>query len=492
MTALLETLRGRFGVVLRTETATVGAGELVAAVTELADRLRQAGHRRVALWADNGPAWAAIDLASLEAGICLIPLPSFFSAEQLQHILRTAEVDLLLAQAAVPLPQLGLTGATQRLDVLGESFAAVNLGMPTATTDAKITFTSGTTGRPKGVRLSAETMLQVADGLVSVLAPLGIERHLCALPLPTLLENLAGLYVPLLAEAEVVLPSLAELGYSGAGGLQIDRFLDCLDRYQPQSLILVPQLLQAMTVAAEHGLAVPHSLRFVAVGGATVSPALLRRARAVGIPAYEGYGLSECSSVVCLNLPGAERPGTVGRPLPHCEVQVLDDGEIAVRGAAYSGYLGEPPVAGNDWIRTGDVGQFDDDGFLRVTGRRKHVFITSYGRNVSPEWVESELTAEPAILQVAVFGEARPTNVAIVTSLVADTDVDAAVQRANGRLPEYARIGAWIRAGAPFTPANGQLTGNGRLRREAILAAYQSELDRLFDQGSEACSSTTN
>jgi len=232
-------------------------------------------------------------------------------------------------------------------------------------------------------------------------------------------------------------------------------------------VIFLPQMLAALVAALENGAPAPRSLRFAAVGGAKVSAALLTRARALGLPVYEGYGLSECASVVSLNLPGADRLGSVGRPLGHARVRI-DQGEIVVH-------------TGDAWLPTGDLGSVDADGYLYIDGRRKHVLITSFGRNVSPEWPEAELLAGRAIAQAAVFGEARPRLCALLVPApgAPDEAVEAQVYAANERLPDYARIGAWLRADEPFTPQNGFATANGRARREALWLAYGERLDAV-------------
>ena len=137
--------------------------------------------------------------------------------------------------------------------------------------------------------------------------------------------------------------------------------------------------------------------------------------------------------------------------------------------------------APREW-RTGDVGHRDADGFLHVTGRKRNVLINAFGRNVSPEWVESELGAGSAIAQALVFGEARPWLGAVVVPAAgaSDTAVAAAITAANARLPDYARVTRWMRAEAPFTFVGGELTANGRPVRERILARYGAHIDSLY------------
>jgi long-subunit acyl-CoA synthetase (AMP-forming) len=199
------------------------------------------------------------------------------------------------------------------------------------------------------------------------------------------------------------------LGIHGASGVDVPRLLTCLASRQPHSLILVPQLLLLLVSAAEQQAFDPRPLRFAAVGGARVSEALLQRAQRAGVPVYEGYGLSECASVVCLNRPSARRHGSVGQPLPHVQVRLADDGEVLVKGSTLLGYLGEASHSA-EWWPSGDLGEFDAEGFLYLKGRKKHQFVTSFGRNVNPEWVEAELTQRGLIAQAFVWGEAMPSN----------------------------------------------------------------------------------
>lgn len=432
--------------------------------------------RRIAIALDNGLAWALWDLAILKAGRIGVPLPAFFSPEQLRHVLDSAGVDSLIGDDIEPWLEHGFVQVEAGLS--RRSVANV-VALPRGT--AKITYTSGTTGRPRGVCLSAETMLAVAGSLVQAGAACEVRRHLTALPLAVLLENIGGLYAPLLAGAEVILAPASETGFHGAS-LDAARFLGALARHRPHSLILMPQLLQVLVEAGERGVPLPGSLRFVAVGGARVAPELLRRADALGVPVFEGYGLSECASVVCLNTPAARCMGTVGRPLPHCDLRLSERDEVMVRGPHMLGYVGEPPFA-DEWLATGDLGHFED-GYLVLHGRRKHQFATAWGRNVNPEWVEAELVQCAPIAQAWLYGEALTHNVAVLVPRAPDTRdaaLAAAVAAANRRLPNYLRAHRWMRADAPFTAANGLATANGRLRRDALVARYLPAIEGLLD-----------
>jgi acyl-CoA synthetase (AMP-forming)/AMP-acid ligase II len=306
------------------------------------------------------------------------------------------------------------------------------------------------------------------------------------LPLCVLLENIAGVYVPLITGATCICPPLSEAGVSGASGFDAERCLDAIARHAPDSVILLPQMLRALLAQLARQRATDRrirSLKFVAIGGAKTPPQLIGQARELGLPVYEGYGLSECASVVAVNVPGADRVGSVGRPLPGTRMRLADDGEIELSGRGFSGYLGAPAVGRDAWLKTGDLGSIDRDGYVYVTGRKDNLLITGYGRNVSPEWPESLLLASPIVSQAAVFGEGRPHLVAVLAPSardVPDAALDTAVAQANQQLPVYARIGAWVRAAEPFAPGNGLATANGRVRRQGVWERYGEALNQLY------------
>lgn len=450
-------------------------------VAALAERLRAINPRVVGLLAENGLDWALADLACLAADIPLVPLPTFFTPAQLTHTIHQAGIDLILTDRLDASTRLSSDGTVLprfgKLDAL--RLPTLPAALPQGT--AKITFTSGTTGAPKGVCLSRNGMETVAESLRKASGAHAGDRHLNVLPLSTLLENIAGLYVPLLAGASTRLLPGESIGLAGSSGVDPARMLDALNAAKASSAILVPQLLLALVVALRAGTPKPANLRYLAVGGAPVSPRLLTEAERLGLPVFEGYGLSECGSVVAVNRPGDSHTGCVGRPLDHVGLAFGPDGAIRVSGAGFLGYLGDTP-RNADWVDTGDLGHLDADGRLHLTGRRKNMFITGFGRNVAPEWIERELLLHPAVAQAAVFGEGRPFNVAVIVARdkATDAQIASAVVAANLELPDYARIGAWVRASTPFSTANAQLTPNGRPRREAIASACADAIEGCY------------
>jgi len=451
-------------------------GALLDAVDALAEVLMQQRVRTLATRLPNGPAWIIADLAVLRAGLVHVPLPLFFTAEQQAFVLGAAGADAVLEEAApraVPAQLLSVGRERLALNRRVTSIAP----MPTGT--RKITFTSGTTATPKGVCLG-DSVLAVADGLMQALAPLTLRRHLCALPLPLLLENIAGVYAPLATGATVVVPSSQSVGLSGSSGFNPAALDAAAQRHRAESVIVLPQMLRAWSAwrRAVGATSMP-ALKFVAVGGARVGAAVIAQARLAGLPAFEGYGLSEAGSVQTLNLASADRPGSAGKALPHARLRVDADGQIWVAGSVMLGYLGSDWAVSPAWWATGDLGRIDAEGFLHVEGRRRNVLITSFGRNVSPEWVESELQASPAIAQAVVFGDGQPALAAVLWPARPDTSdlsLAQAIEQANARLPDYARVAHWLRGRAPFAAATGMATANGRPRREAVARLHADAL----------------
>ena len=489
MPTILSRLDGLYDddqVVARDATQRLTYGELIQRCWDMAALLKKNHIGRLALHLDNGLDWLVIDLACQLSDICLLPLPTFFSNRQVQHALRETPVDAIVSGTNTVFDRSEQVTETVRLPGSAKLWlnripAFVDHALIPENT-GKITYTSGSTGTPKGVCLSNQQLIDEAMFLGSAVG-LSKPRHLCLLPLSTLLENVAGIYAPLLFGGEVIIPTLEKMGFCGSSTVEPATLIETITRYQPNTLILTPQLLQLLVASVSNGWQVPESLQFVAVGGAKVANQLLIEARQSGIPAYQGYGLSECASVVSLNTPRDQITGSCGKPLQHLNVQIIN-GEVVVNGNAMLGYANTPSSWGQQAIHTGDLGYLDARGFLHILGRRKNLMISSYGRNISPEWVESEFLASPIFADFIVFGDAQSHCVALLSTRdnrTTDQQIDDIIQQINQQLPDYARIRNWQRLPTVLTKTPALITDNGRPKRAAIAQHYAGQIDQLYN-----------
>ncbi|MDX2505629.1 MAG: AMP-binding protein [Gammaproteobacteria bacterium] len=458
---------------------------------------------------DNHPAWAVLDLALMFNKQCAVPLPKFFSIEQLKHSLIDSQVEHLIidesqltSQLIKQLDQVIL--GHESLQIAGKKLSWYRLDKTLSHLKsdnppvAKITYTSGTTDKPKGVLLSEDTIITKVVSLASASEANENDIALSILPLSTLLENIGGLYVPLFCGATVTLLSPQRIGISGSSQIDPQKILHTIQNYKPTAFIIIPQLLQLLIKAVQDGHKLPDSIRFIAMGGAPVSRHLLDIASQLEIPVFEGYGLSEAASVVAVNNPSTNRLGSVGKVLDSHQLKISEEGEIYVKNHLFSGYLGQKGSVPEAFYSTGDIGKLDDEGFLYITGRKKNIINTSYGRNISPEWIEKELEAIPQIAQCLVYGHGKPYLVALLVlrdvvetgsgsdkqsldSLNAES-IPAALKKLNAQLPDYARVIDFIVTDKPFNIQNNQLTGTGRPRRAVIYQAYQDRLEQCYAQ----------
>lgn len=483
-------------IALTGQTTQLTYAELAAQIDELASWLSAQNIGRAGLWGENSIEWIVADLAAWKANITLVPLPRFFSRTQLQHVIAQAQLPCMLVCGDIG----QITDITERKNSPISAIYLDQLGATEITTAiasvAKITFTSGTTGTPKGVCLSTSALenvtLALAERIYSGINTRNLNTHLNLLPLSTLLENVAGVYVPLYLGKRVVVVPGAALGLTGSSQLSLPTLLQALHHYQPNSLIVLPQILQGFVAASAQGFSLPASLSFIAVGGARTPALLIEQARAMKIPVYEGYGLSECASVVSLNSPVADKVGSVGKALNHVDIKI-DKGVIKVRGNVFNGYLGLAGHTSDEWLDTGDLGYIDEEGFIFITGRQKNLLISSFGRNISPEWIEAALTLCRTIAQVMVIGDSQAFCSAIIVPASEEVTAEQIAQNIrhiNQHLPDYARVQKFIVAAEPFTPANQLLTDNGRLRRAAILGQYLDAITAIYSDTKDQSSSS--
>lgn len=460
MYAFFESLVARANI-RGAETALVSAAGTVS-YAQLIERVR--GHAqwarslpsRVGLLFSKGPGQILADLALSFAGKELVPLPDFFSDAQIRHIIHATQLSEVVADSH------SLERAA-RLGVKVHTLAAAALPNHGPADDAgRIIFTSGTTGNPKGVCLRGAQLLASVAALARASGAVSSDRYLSVLPGALLLEQIAGTYLPLSVGAMIC---VSEGGQQGEVGAALVR---AAVQAKPTATVIVPELLGAWLRELQvSGQRAPQSLRFVAVGGAPVSETFADAAWGQGLPIYEGYGLSECSSVVTLNTPGARRPGTVGKPLPNVHLTIAN-GEIVVNGPTLmDGYIGEKPRQG-PW-HTGDLGRFDEDGFLWVSGRKDSVIVTAAGRNINPEWVEEQLTTDTRIKRCVVVEHERELVALVIphdSSLCHDAPaMHDLVKWAARELPEYAKPRRYLPMSDLEFRDLDLLTANARPRR---------------------------
>ena len=436
----------------------------------------------VGVLADNSSDWVALDLATQHLNIALIPIPHFFSNEQKKYLIGSANIFTLFSDQK---DIFDLLGFDQQIVQCHSFFlsCSVNYESQHINKDIqKITFTSGTTSQPKGVCLSSNQQWSVAKSLAYALEHLEIKKHLCLLPLSVLLENVAGVYTSLLSHAEVFIFPLKEVGFQNLFNFDAIQCLSKIEEYKIESIILLPQMLHSILNTIQPNDPRIQSLKFVALGGAKTPRSLIQKAKDFGLPIYEGYGLSECSSVVSLNLSHAYKTGSVGKPLSNRKIRIAEDHEIEIFMEDGVHYLGGASTS-YTWFKTGDIGHLDEDGFLFIDGRKKNLIITSYGRNISPEWPEGLLMEQGLYKQVMVTGEAQPYLSALIlpSSDVSHESIETSIKAINKGLPHYASILNYFVLDEPFTYINGQLTENGRLKRDVIENRYRKEINNLYE-----------
>ncbi|WP_168843233.1 AMP-binding protein [Rhizobium sp. P40RR-XXII] len=391
------------------------------------------------LLAPNGCEYVVALLAAAAEGKTLVPLPTFFSDAQLSKIIGDASINRILVTEEI----------VQRATRLGAPHSVVNLDTADCTWSAPvesfetIIYTSGSGGQPKGVRHTSIQIEAVVQSLGAASAATAEDRYLSLLPLPMLLETICAVFLPLFSGARVYFDArIAE----GVAAGRVSELSKAIIDGDPTATVLVPQLLKAWLFEMRAmRIPPPSGLRFVAVGGAPVSRAVLDLAENMGVPVFEGYGLSECCSVVTLNRTDDSKPGTSGKPLSGVTI-AIDNGEIVVDGpTVMQGYLGSP-LTGRSW-RTGDLGTIDEDGFLTVHGRKDNLIVTSFGRNISPEWVETALMADPRIALAIISGSGQSALHAVLVptafgeswfTTASQKDVHCLIATLCSDLPAYA------------------------------------------------------
>ncbi len=406
---------------------------------------RGAGPGRIlGLLSPNRPEWAVAFFGTLGAGAAVLPLDPHLGAGELANALAQFGVSEVLAdEAIVPLLE-GLPGISALpLEPSGGGKGNLPEGRPGDL--AVLIASSGTTGKPKGVMLSHANLLANLDQFRECL-PVGPEdAFLALLPLHHAFPLMGTLLASMASGGRVVIPD----------GMRPPAILQAMAGERVSFGLFVPGVLRLMAKAAERAGGAKvfgPALRAMVVGGAPCPLATLEACERLGLPVLEGYGMSEASPVIAMNTFAANRPGTVGRPVPGLEVRIAGDreGDIQVKGPnVMMGYYRDAArtdeVLRDGWLSTGDIGALDAEGFLTIRGRAKNVIISESGKNVYPEEIEAELAKSELIKECCVLGRVVDGTERIVSVVVPREPTSREVLETEVRarcaaLAEYKRV----------------------------------------------------
>jgi long-chain acyl-CoA synthetase len=420
---------------------------------------------------------------------------------------------------------------------------------------ATIIYTSGTTGNPKGVMLTHANFISNVEACKSLIDVSETDVLLSFLPLSHVFERLGGHYVPLFSGAKI---AYAESTFTVAQNmkevaptvmLSVPRLYETMHERilravqegssvkqkifhwgvsvgsavssaiqqgrKPSAILQLQQNIADKLVFAKLKEATGGRLRFFVSGGAALPQSIAEFFHAAGILILEGYGLTETSPVISMNHPGKWKFGTVGAQVPGIEVQIAEDGEILTRGPhVMKGYFNnntatEEVIDGEGWFHTGDIGIIDEDGFIRITDRKKNIIVLSNGKNVAPQPIESELVRSPFISQVMVVGSERKNLAALIVpnfdalkawaseNSIETDDLSAMLQtrevqqhiqsEIRSRLTDFAdfeQVRRFTLLEKEFSQEDDEMTPTLKLKRNVIMEKYGDAIDGMYPEDS--------
>lgn len=512
--------------------------------------------------------WALADWAIWWAGGVSVPIYESSSPSQIQWIASDSAAKFALVESTRHKEDMesvrGELPALQRIGVLEDGILEDLRQRGAGISDeelesrrtarrlddvATIIYTSGTTGRPKGAELTHANFVDTTRSAVTLLGekvlPSG-SRLLMFLPMAhvfaRLITVLAAAWPVTTAftpDTKNLLPDLAafkptfllavprvfEKVYNGAeakaiaGGkgrifgaaakTAIDYSTALADGKVPLTLSLKHKLFDRLVYGTLRE-AMGGQVRWAVSGGAPLGARLSHFFRGIGVTVLEGYGLTETTAPICVNLPWDVRPGTVGPPLPGSSVAIDDSGELLVKGVmVFKGYHNNPEATAESlkdgWFHTGDLGSLADDGSITITGRRKEVIVTAGGKNVSPAQLEDQLRSHPLVSQCVVIGDQKPFVAAILTldaemlptwlknngkpemsltQAAEDAEIRAELQkvvdRANESVSRAESIRSFVVIDSDFTEENGYLTPSLKLKRNVVVKDLAPIIEKIY------------
>jgi long-chain acyl-CoA synthetase len=544
-----------------TEVSALAAGLVASGV--------QAGDR-VGLMSKTRFEWTLCDYAIWTAGAVTVPIYETSSAEQVQWnlgdsgavavILESAGHSSMLDSVRADLPDLKNVWV---LDEGGlETITAAGRDVPSADLDARktglsteslatIIYTSGTTGRPKGCELTHGNLLGTGRSASKVLPELFNPQGatLLFLPLAHVFARLiqvacveSGARMGHTADIKNLLPDFAafqptfilsvprvfekvyntakQKAHADGKGAIFDRaenvaiaYSQALDKGSPGLALSLQHKLFEKLVYSKLRAALGGKVAWAVSGGAPLGARLGHFFRGIGVTILEGYGLTETTAAGTVNTPAQLKIGSVGRPSPGVTVRIADDGEILMSGEhIYRGYWhnvdATKEAKGDGWFHSGDIGEIDEDGFVRITGRKKELIVTAGGKNVAPAVLEDRLRAHPLVSQCMVVGDQKPYIACLVTidaeaiapwasakgkptdvpSLVDDADliaeIQGAVDEANKAVSKAEAIRRFSILPGDWTEEGGQMTPSLKLKRSVVMKEFADEVESLYAGGS--------
>ncbi|WP_026341295.1 AMP-dependent synthetase/ligase [Actinomadura atramentaria] len=560
-------LRRRTGAAWRAVTAGEFAAEVTGIAKGLVAAGIEPGDR-VALMSRTRYEWTVLDYGVWAAGGVVVPIYETSSAEQVEWIVGDSGAKAVFAETEQHLATIA--GVRDRLPALAHVWGidAGDLAAVTASgadlDDAVVTerrgtrgagdvatlvYTSGTTGRPKGCEITHGNLVSTArNAIQGAISEVTVDGSSTLLFLP-LAHVFARLIEVATVEAGIV------LGHSDVPSLLPD-----LASFQPTFLLAVPRVFEKVYNGAEQkaaadgkgkifhaaaetaiaysralqdgnvglGLKLRHKVfdvlvygklrqavggrvQYAVSGGAALGERLGHFFRGVGITILEGYGLTETTAPATVNRPGALRIGTVGQAIPGVTIRIAEDGEVLVKGVnILKGYWNNETATKEalegGWFHTGDLGALDDDGFLKITGRKKEILVTAGGKNVAPAPLEDRLRAHPLISQCLVVGDGRKFISALITldeealgpwkerhgkpaamtvaQLRTDPDVvaeiDGAVAEANKSVSHAEAIKKYRILGVDFSEEAGHMTPSLKVKRHAVIKDFADEIESIY------------
>jgi len=504
--------------------------DIAADVERLAQALRSLGVEpgdRVVQIAENRYEWVITDLALLTIGAIHVPVHSTLSGEQMAYQIEHCGARCIListdelagkVESSVPaamndIPWIAYEATRARIagrapfdwdDLLRDAPRVAIARHEARPSDvATILYTSGTTGEPKGVMLTQENLVSNVLGVLEVMPQSPDDMRLGFLPLSHIYARTCDLYTWLVA-GTVFAMAESRFTFERDAAETRPTMLNAVPYYYDRLMRDAIESSSADGPASVLGR-LGGRVRAFCGGGAALPEHVFDFFASQGTPVLMGYGLTESSPVISVSSPDHYRRGAAGRVLPGIEVRATDEGELITRGPhVMAGYYRDDESTRraivDGWLRTGDLGRVDDDGFVWITGRKKELIVTLAGKNVAPVLLESLLTEDPLIHQAMIVGDGRKYLAALI---VADQDRLAEHLAAAGLEPSHdaersvlgeriaarlARLGAheqvrrFTIVETPFSIEAGELTPKLSLRRDSIVDRYADRIERLYSE----------